>query len=53
VTKRIIQQAYPYVNAQRNSNRKIPPRPVGNTQMRPVSIYEESAKTRSLKSRLQ
>ena len=52
VTKRIIQQAYRYVNAQRNSNRKNPPRPAGNRQMTPVSTCAENVKTKSLKNRL-
>ena len=49
VTKRIIQQAFCYVNAfnaRKNSNRKIPPRQIDNMQKTPMSIYLGSAKTR-------
>ena len=51
VTKRIIQQAFRYVNAQKSSNRKIPPTQTGNMQTRPTSTYAENVKTKRLKNR--
>ena len=53
VTKRIIQQTFRYVNAQRNSNMKSPPIQPCSTQMKPTSTYVGTSKTRSQKNKPQ